>query len=204
MVDSGGMKLVPASFKRELFAVGLVLALGLVVCLVAAGGSSAEPAHAAARPAQSGTVIPNGTYGVHKPARGEYVYFTVRNRRVRDLELQIQIICQASDSPTAEPRFFTAGAEAPEGRLVPSNGKLILNWQERGNGRLGRVHVELKFGVRDIANVGVIVPEEPGAPAEAEEAKESCDGVGALRFHRGFELPPMAPLPEPRLTQQRR
>jgi hypothetical protein len=183
------MKLVPASFKREFFAVGLVLVLGVAVCLGAAAGTSS------ARPTSGTAVIPNGSYGVNKPARGEYVSFTVHNRRVRDLELQIQIICQASDSPTSEPRFFTAGAEAPEGRLVPSNGKLILNWQERGNGRLGRVHVELKFGVRDIANVGVIVPEEPGAPAEAEEAKESCDGVGALRFHRGFELPPMAPLP---------
>jgi hypothetical protein len=188
------MKLVPASFRRELLAVGVVLALGVGVCLGAAGSPSADPAQAAARPAST-SVIPNGSYGVNKPARGEYVYFTVRNRRVRNLELQIQVICQASDSPTAEPRFFTAGAEAPEGRLVPSNGRLILNWQERGNGRLGRVHVELKFGARDIANVGVIVPEEPGVPAEAEEAKESCDGVGALRFHRGFELPPMSPLP---------
>jgi hypothetical protein len=189
------MKLVPASIKRELFAIGLVLVLGVGLCLGIAGSSSADPADAAARPANSTAVIPNGSYGVYKPARGEYVYFTVRNRRVRDLELQIQVICQASDSPTAEPRFFTAGAEAPEGRLIPSNGKLILNWQERGNGRLGRVHVELKFGVRDIANVGVVVPEEPGVPAEADEAKESCDGVGALRFRRGFELPPMSPLP---------
>jgi hypothetical protein len=188
------MRLVPASFKRELFAVGLVLVLGLGVCLGIAGSSSAEPAHGAARPG-SGTVIPNGSYGVYKPARGEYVYFTVRNRRVRDLELQIQIICQASDSPIAEPRFFTAGAEAPDGRLVPSNGKLILNWQERGNGRLGRVHVELKFGVRDIANVGVIVPEEILPSDAPDDAHESCDGVGALRFRRGFELPPMAPLP---------
>jgi hypothetical protein len=190
------MKLVPASFKRELFAIGLVLVLGVGLCLGIAGSSSADPADAAARPAQQTTsVIPNGSYGVYKPARGEYVYFTVRNRRVRNLELQIQIICQASDSPTAEPRFFTAGAEAPEGRLIPGNGKLILNWQERGNGRLGRVHVELKFGVRDIANVGVIVPEEILPSDLPDDAHESCDGVGALRFNRGFELPPMPPLP---------
>jgi hypothetical protein len=55
--------------------------------------------------------------------------------------------------------------------------------------------VELKFGVRDIANVGVIVPEEILPSDGPEDAHESCDGVGALRFHRGFELPPMAPLP---------
>ena len=182
----GGMKLVPASFKREMFAVGLVLLLGVGVCLAIAGSSSA-------RPSSTTAVIPDGSYGVNKPARGEYVSFTVRNRRVRNLELQIQIICQASDSPTSEPRFFTAGAEAPEGRLVPNNGKLILNWRERGNGRLGQVHVELKFGVRDIANVGVIVPEEILPSDLPDDAHESCDGVGALRFHRGFELPPMAP-----------
>jgi len=183
------MRLVPASYKRELFAVALVLLAGFGASLLA---SSSD---ADARPAQTVAVVPNGSYGVNKPARGEYVSFTVRNRRVRNLELQIQIICQASDSPTPEPRFFTAGAEAPEGRLVPNNGKLILNWQERGNGRLGRVQVELKFGVRDIANIGVIVPEEILPSDAPDDAHESCDGVGALRFHRGFELPPMPPLP---------
>jgi len=183
------MDLVPASFKRELFAVAVVLVVGIAVCFAAATGTSS------ARPANATAVIPNGSYGVYKPARGEYVYFTVRNRRVRDLEFQIQVICQASDSPIAEPRFFSAGARAPQGRPIPANGKLQLQWQERGNGRFGNIGAELRFGARDIANFGVVVPEEQGVPAEAEEAKESCDGVGAMRFHRGFELPPMAPLP---------
>lgn len=183
------MKLVPASFRRELFAVGAVLLLGLGVCFAISTGTSS------ARPSQSSSVIPNGSYGVNKPARGEYVYFTVRNRRVRNLEFQIQVTCQASDSPTSEQRFFSAGARAPQGRIVPANGKLELQWQERGNGRFGNIGVELKFGVRDIANIGVVVPEEQGPEAEPEEAKESCDGVGALRFRRGFELPPMSPLP---------
>lgn len=150
---------------------------------------------ASARPATTTAVIPNGTYGAANVARGEYVVFTVRNRKVRDLEFNIQITCQASDEPRSEQRFFTGGAVAPQGRTIPANGKLILNWQERGNGRLGWVHTELKFGVRDVANFGVIVPEEPGVPAEAGEAKESCDGVGSLRFQRGFELPPMPPIP---------
>ena len=180
------MRLVPASYKREFLAVGFVLLVGIAAAVLASSGDADARA---ARPSAT-AVIPNGSYGVNKPARGEYVYFTVRNRKVRDLELQIQITCQASDSPASEQRFFTAGAEAPEGRLIPSNGKLILNWQERGNGRLGRVHVELKFGVRDIANVGVIVPEEILPSDGPEDAHESCDGVGALRFHRGFELPP--------------
>jgi len=184
------MRLAAAPFKREAFAIAVVLALSALVCLVAAGVSSARPAHRSPT-----AVVPDGSYGVNLPARGEYVVFTVRNRKVRDLNLQIQITCQASDSPNAEQRFFTAGAVAPQGRTIPANGRLILNWQERGNGRLGRVHVELKFGVRDVANVGVIVPEEQGPEAEPEEAKESCDGVGALLFRRGFELhaPPPAP-----------
>ena len=194
------MKLVPASFRRELLAVGLVLALGVAACFVAAGSPSTDPARAsvrpAARPAHTGTVIPNGSYGVNKPARGEYVYFTVRNRRVRNLEFQIQVNCSASDSPgVVERRFFSAGQRAPQGHLVPANGKLQLRWQERGNGRLGNIGAELKFGTRDVANFGVVVPEEQGPEAEPEEAKESCDGVGSLRFRRGFELPPMSPLP---------
>jgi hypothetical protein len=142
---------------------------------------------AGARPATA--VIPNGTYGATGP-RGEYVVFTVRNRKVRNLNFNIQITCQASDAPTSEQRFFSAGAEAPQGRTIPANGKLILNWQERGNGRLGQINVELKFGVRDVANFGVIVPEERTPETGPEDALESCDGVGSLRFNRGFELTP--------------
>jgi len=183
----------PSSFRREAFTVALVLLLGLSVCLGASSAAGDSPT--SARPSV-GAVVPNGTYGVDRPARGEYVVFKVHNRKVRDLELQIQVTCQASDEPSSEQRFFTAGATAPEGRTIPANGKLILNWQERGNGRLGRVHVELKFvGPYDLANIAVIVPEEQGAEAVPDEAKESCDGVGSLPFRRGFELRTLPPGP---------
>ncbi len=68
-----------------------------------------------------------------------------------------------------------------------------MNWHERGNGRLGNVSAEIKFGVRDVANFAVIVPEDPSV--QPGEGAESCDGVGSLRFRRGYEPPPMAPLP---------
>lgn len=179
------MRLAPASYKREIFAIAVVAALGLIVCLAASGAPDAD-----ARPAQTTAVIPNGTYGVNKAARGEYIVFTVRNRRVRDLEFQIQIECQASDSPTSEPRFFTAGARAPQGRLVPNSGKLTLGWEERGGGRLGEIEVRLRFGLSDVGHIVVIVPEEDGPEAAPEEAKEHCDGSSDLHFRRGYELPP--------------
>jgi hypothetical protein len=163
--------------------------LSLTVLLVALVAAVALTPAAGARPTPT-AVIPNGTYGVQGP-RGEYVVFVVRNRKVNDLNFNIQITCQASDSPTSEQRFFSAGAEAPQGRRIPASGKLILNWRERGNGRLGQVHVELRFGVRDVANFGVIVPEEPSPEPVPDEALESCDGASALRFHRGFELTPL-------------
>jgi hypothetical protein len=165
---------------RRVFSVTALL-LALVATAALAPGAGARPATA---------VVPNGTYGVQGP-RGEYVVFVVRDRKVRNLNFNIQVTCQASDAPFSEQRFFSAGADAPQGRLVPANGKLILNWQERGNGRLGQVHVELKFGVRDVANFGVIVPEEPSPEPVPGEALESCDGASALRFHRGFELAPL-------------
>lgn len=180
------MSLSSPSLKREAFAVVVVLILSAVVCLGIAGSSSARPAQ---RPATT-AVVPNGTYGV-LGTRGEYVVFTVRNRKVRDLNFNIQITCQASDAPTSEQRFFSAGPAAPQGRTIPANGKLILNWQEDGGGRYGQVHVEFKFGVRDIFNAAVIVPEDPSA-AGPGDALESCDGVSSLRFHRGFELTPPA------------
>jgi len=182
------MSLSSPSLKREAFAIVSVLVLSAVVCLGIAGSSPARPAP------QATAVVPNGAYGVLGP-RGEYVVFTVRNRKVRDFNFNIQITCQASDAPNSEQRFFSAGAEAPQGRTIPANGKLILNWQERGNGRLGQINVELKFGVRDVANFGVIVPEERTPETGPEDALESCDGVSSLRFKRGFELTPPPPLP---------
>lgn len=175
------MRLAHAPHRRELFAALVIAAVGLAVAFIAAGGADA-------RPSQPTAVVPNGTYGAARPARGEYVVFKVRNRRVYDLEFQFQITCETSDMPgETEQRFFTSG-DAPNGRAVPANGKYSQDWRERGNGRLGNVSAELKFGVRDVANFSVIVPEDPStAPGEAAE---SCNGVGSLRFHRGYEPPP--------------
>lgn len=175
------MNLSVPSFKREAFAIVAVLLAGIVISLLATGASSAQPLR---RPATA--VVPNGSYGVLGP-RGEYVVFTVRNRKVRDLNFNLQITCQASDQPTSEQRYFGAGAEAPQGRTIPANGKLVLNWSERAEGRYGQVSAEIKFGVRDVFNASVIVPEDR-AGLGPEDAAESCDGVTSLRFHRGFEL----------------
>ncbi len=176
------MRLVHASYKREIFAVLVVAAIGLGVSFIAAGGADA-------RPAQPTAVIPNGTYGAAKMARGEYVVFEVRNRRIRNLEFQIQITCETSDMPgITEQRFFTSGRSWENVPISPA-GKARMNWHERGNGRLGYLNAEIKFGVRDVANFSVIVPEDPSVlPGEGAE---SCDGVGSLRFHRGYELPPI-------------
>jgi hypothetical protein len=174
------MHLSSPSLKREAFAIAVVLLAGVVISLLATGASSAQPLR---RPATA--VVPNGSYGVLGP-RGEYVVFTVRNRKVRDLNFNLQITCQASDSPTSEQRYFGAGAEAPQGRTIPANGKLVLNWSERAEGRYGHVSAEIKFGVRDVFNASVIVPEDR-AGLGPEDAAESCDGLTSLRFHRGFE-----------------
>jgi hypothetical protein len=162
-----------------------LLVASAAVALLAAG-----PLSSPATARRTTAVITDGTYGALSP-RGEYVIFKVRNRRVRKLEFQIRISCETPDTPGSEERFFSAGAEAPQGRLVPANGKLVLEWQERGDGRLGNISAELKFGVHDVANFAVIVPEERGPESGPEEALESCNGVGSLRVRRGFEVPPV-------------
>lgn len=176
------MGLVQPSRKREIFSVLAVLVLGLCASLLASSHD------ADARPAQNaGAVVPDGTYGGLDRGSGEYVVFKVRNRRVRDLAFNAKILCQASDSATTEPRFFSA-AHAPQGKVIPRNGRLHLEWQERGDGRQGNIGVTLHFGTRDFADLSVIVPEEPGE-YEVGEAKESCDGGGIVNFRRGFEVP---------------
>lgn len=174
------MRLVHPSRKRQLLSVLAVVLLGLGASLLAADRD------ADARPAP-GAAVPDGTYGGLNRGSGEYVVFKVRNRRVRDLAFNTKILCQASDSTTAEPRFFSA-AHAPQGKTIPRNGVLHLEWQERGDGRQGNIGVTLHFGTRDFADLSVIVPEEPGE-YEVGEAKESCDGGGIVNFRRGFEVP---------------
>jgi hypothetical protein len=175
------MGLVHPSRRREVLAVVTVLALGLLACLLATGP------RADARPSTS--VVPDGAYGVDKAASGEYLVFKVQNRRVSKLEFQIRVQCKASDSPTEEPRFFSAGLRAPQNRVIPANGKLRLGWEERGEGRLGEIEVILNFAARDSSRIIVIVPEEEGGAPE--EAKERCDGASTLHFRRGYELPPI-------------
>jgi hypothetical protein len=179
------MRLVHPSRRRQLLSVLAVLVLGLGASLLAANHD------ADARPAP-GAVVPDGTYGGLDRGSGEYVIFKVRDRRVRDLAFNTKILCQASDSTTAEPRFFSAD-DAPQGKVVPRNGRLHLEWQERGDGRQGNIGVTLHFGTRDFADLSVIVPEEPGE-YELGEAKESCDGGGIVNFRRGFEVPAL-PVP---------
>jgi hypothetical protein len=177
------MGLVHPSRVRAALAVLLLLTLGLLAYI-----AMTEPS-AQARPATS--VVPDSAYGVNKAASGEYLVFKVRNRRVYKLAFQIQVQCRASDSPTEEPRFFSAGLRAPQGRVIPANGKLVLSWSERGEGRLGEIEATLRFGVQDSARIVVIVPEEEGLEAAPEEAKEHCEGGSTLKFRRGYEVPPI-------------
>jgi hypothetical protein len=174
------MRLVHPSRKRQLLSVLAVVLLGLGASLLAADRD------ADARPAP-GAVVPDGTYGGLDRGSGEYVVFKVRNRKVRNLAFNTKILCQASDSTTTEPRFFSA-AHAPQGKVIPRNGVLHLEWQEQGDGRQGNIGVTLHFGTRDFADLSVIVPEQPGE-YEVGEAKESCDGGGIVNFRRGFEVP---------------
>jgi hypothetical protein len=176
---------VLSSHRRGLSAVAAIALTALA--LLAAFGSAAG-----ARPGRGVAVVPDGTYGVSRPASGEYVVFTVRNRRISNLAFQIQILCRASDSPISEPRFFSSAA-APQPRAIPANGRFHLEWQERSEGRLGRIGANIRFGTRDIADFTVVVPEEQGPEAEPEEAKESCDGGSELHFRRGYEGPGSSP-----------
>lgn len=173
------MRSALSSHRRGLLAAATA-ALASLLLLAALGGS------AGARPGQTTAVVPNGTYGVNLPASGEYIVFTVRNRKISNLAFQIKIQCQASDSPVSEPRFFSSAA-APQPRTIPQNGRFHLEWEERGEGRVGRIGLNMRFGTRDVADITVIVPES--TEGEPGEAKESCDGGSELRFRRGYEGP---------------
>ena len=176
------MRLVHPSRKRELLSVLAVLVLGLCASLLAVRhDADARLTH------NTGAVVPDGTYGGLDRGSGEYVLFKVRNRRLYKLAFNTKILCQASDSPTTEPRFFSA-AHAPQGKTIPRNGRLHLEWQEEGDGRQGNIGVTIHFGTRDFADLSVIVPESAGQ-AEVGEAKETCDGGGIVNFRRGFEVP---------------
>ena len=132
------MRLVHAPYTRELLAILVVSAVGLAASLIAAGGVDA-------RPAQQTAVVPNGTYGAAKLARGEYVVFEVRNRRVRNLKFQIQITCETSDSPgVTEQRFFSLGAlmgKHPDLSRRQTQDQLARAWQRPPRPRQRRTQI---------------------------------------------------------------
>lgn len=167
------MRTASASKGRTSLIVALLA--GLIAALALAPSTGAS---------QATIPVPDGRYGEVSVITGNYALFTVRNRRVRDLNFQVQVTCRASDSPTAEQRYFAAGADAPEGRVVPANGKLKLRWQERGSGRLGQISVELRFRLNYFAKITVVVPEERTAETGPEDALESCSGTGTVRLNR--------------------
>ena len=159
--------------------------LALALCAVCA------PVTSARTPQHTGAVVPDGRYG-QVVAPGEYLLFTVRHRRVYDLAYNALIECQASDAPSdadTQPRFFFAN-DAPDGHLISASGRLELSWWETSGDRRGHTAMQLHFGLRDRADVQIVVPQDAHAAGEASEA---CSGVRTLPFRRGYELTPPTP-----------
>ena len=170
------MRLVHSSRKRELLSVLAVLVLGLCASLLAAGHD------ADARPRRAGTVVPDGTYGGLDRGSGEYVSSKSATAASATSPSTPRSSARRATRRATEPRFFSA-AHAPQGKLIPRNGNLHLEWQERGDGRRGNIGVTLRFGTRDFADLSVIVPEEPGSVRRKRSE-------GELRRRRHRPLPP--------------
>jgi len=128
-------------------------------------------------------IVRDGFYaGIEQSSGGvEFAYFHVKNRRIYHLRFALNLNCHNTNTGDDYPRTFDAGPHMPQGRLIPANGDLWIDWSERGGGREGRITGELSFRHHLLASFSVT----------ADGGCEDCEGFSAVLLQRSPRTPPL-------------
>lgn len=126
-------------------------------------------------------IVRDGFYaGLHQGSFG-LAYFYVHDHRIDHLRFALNLNCHNTDTGQDYPRTFDAGPRMPQGRLVPANGIVDIDWSERGGGREGRISAELSFHSHPLASFSVV----------ADGGYEDCEGFSAIVLQRSPRTPPL-------------
>jgi hypothetical protein len=106
------------------------------------------------------------------------VCFYVSHGRICHLRFGTDLDCTSSG--VASNPNFNAGPAMPQGRAIPANGIVSIDWTESGAGRVGHINAELAFTHRPNASFSVT----------SHSDVESCDGFADIRIQRAAVTPP--------------
>jgi hypothetical protein len=127
------------------------------------------------------SIVRDGFYAGTDSGSGALAFFHVKHHRVYHLRFSLELSCHNSNTGQDYPRNFSAGSRMPQGRLIPANGTLSINWLQEDGGRRGHINSELTFHRNWLASFSVL----------SGGGYEDCTGFSAVRLQRAHKTPPV-------------
>jgi hypothetical protein len=138
------------------------------------------PLTANARP-HTISIVRDGFYAGVDSRSGALAFFHVKHHRVYHLRFSLELTCHNSDTHQDYARNFSAGSRMPQGRPIPANGTLTVNWLQEDGGRHGHINGELTFHSHWLASFSVT----------SGGGFEDCTGFSAVLVRRASRTPPV-------------
>jgi hypothetical protein len=142
------------------------------------------PQASASNPQAGRVPVPDGRYGA-VDLRGNMVMFTVRNRRIFNPRVVIEMTCRASDGVTSVSGFGPTSSNDARSSPIPAGGNGSIAWVEEFDSSLladAEVTVNYTFrrGRVALASVNVI----------SRDPESTCDGSANFRLNDRRFTPP--------------
>lgn len=133
------------------------------------------------------TTVRDGFYAGITPGSHDLVFLHVKHRRVCHLRFNLTLACHDSSTGADYGAAFSAGSAMPQGKKIPANGRLQINWTQNNGARDGRISSEIDFhrSRHLLASFSVI----------SSGAIENCDSFAAIAMSRSPKTPPIPPGP---------
>jgi hypothetical protein len=127
------------------------------------------------------SIVRDGFYAGVDSGSSALAFFHVRHHRIYHLRFSLELTCHNSNTGQDYPRTFSAGSRMPQGRLIPANGTLSVNWVQQDGGRRGHINGELTFHRHWLASFSVT----------SGGGFEDCTGLSAVLLQRAHKTPPI-------------
>ena len=126
-------------------------------------------------------IVRDGFYAGMVSGSSELAFFHVKHHRVYHLRFSMNVSCHDSSTGQDYNVNFSAGPAMPQGRLIPANGTLRINWTETDSARRGQISAELTFHRHFLASFSVLT----------DGSIEDCNGFSAVPLQRAHRTPPV-------------
>jgi hypothetical protein len=127
------------------------------------------------------SIVRDGFYAGMDTGSGALAFFHVKHHRIYHLRFSLDLTCHNSSNGQDYPRNFSAGSSMPQGRLIPANGTLAIDWTQEDGGRRGHIGGDLTFHRHLLASFSV----------QSNGGNEDCTGFSAILVQRAPHTPPV-------------